>query len=87
MLADNNLRVRAAGRRESALASWYQPVAGGLVGVNTADHDPGAQLSIGSPGEIHREDGHKHNGDDEHGSPSPGGTLYRGFVRTYRQTR
>lgn len=87
MLADHGLGVAAAGWAEPALASWEDSVPEVLIGVDRSEEDPGAQLSVWSPGEIHRDDSHKDNGDDEHGSPSPEGTLYGGPVRTYRRTR
>jgi hypothetical protein len=86
MLADDNLRVRAAGRAEPALASWNQPVADGLVGFDAPQEHPGAQLPAGWTSEIDSHRGYKNDGDDEHRSPSPK-RLHRSLVvRTCLQT-
>ena len=86
-LADHDLGIAAAGRTESALATRNESMSDPLIRMNTPDEQPRAQLPLRRPREVHRQGGKKHDSDDEQRSPSPTWLLWRGFVRTYRQTR
>jgi len=71
VFTDDGFSVAAAGWAEPTLALWKETAAEILIGADPPYEHPRGALPRGWSCNVRDQDREKHDGDDEHRSPSP----------------